>query len=162
MSGCWQERRGGTASGRSCCQLNTALIDDEADPDAGHDEDANDDLCGAGDDHGECDDQDEHEEGVWGIHNIYEIDDMDNRVKDEGKRRDKIRQENGPKKSKPTFLPKKHCTCSHIYGKEVIREIDCLKKISFKLFDFENTLENLVGDETPQKTMHAINITKVT
>ena len=106
-SGCWQERRGGTASGRSCCQLNTALIDDEADPDAGHDEDGGDDLCAAGDDHGECDDQDEHEEGVWGIHNIYEIDDMDKRVKDERKRRDKIRQENGPKKSKPTFLPNK-------------------------------------------------------
>ena len=32
LSVCWQERGGGTASGLSCCQLNTALIDDHADP----------------------------------------------------------------------------------------------------------------------------------
>ena len=31
LSVCWQERGGGTASGLSCCQLNTALIDDHAD-----------------------------------------------------------------------------------------------------------------------------------
>ena len=36
VGGCWQERRGGTASGLSCCQLNTALIDDSG---PGHDED---------------------------------------------------------------------------------------------------------------------------
>ena len=36
-SACWQERRGGTASGLSCCQLNTALIDDEGDSDGGED-----------------------------------------------------------------------------------------------------------------------------
>ena len=63
MSGCWQERRGGTASGLSCCQLNTALIDDEGDPDGGHDEDGDNEVCGDGDDHGECDDQDDQEEG---------------------------------------------------------------------------------------------------
>ena len=36
VGGCWQERRGGTASGLSCCQLNTALIDDSG---PGRDED---------------------------------------------------------------------------------------------------------------------------
>ena len=37
VGGCWQERRGGTASGLSCCQLNTALIDDEGDSDGDED-----------------------------------------------------------------------------------------------------------------------------
>ena len=61
LSGCWQERRGGTASGLSCCQLNTALIDDDADHDPGDDEDGH---GGDGGDGGEsgggggCDDQD--------------------------------------------------------------------------------------------------------
>ena len=65
LSGCWQERRGGTASGLSCCQLNTALIDDEADHDPGDDEDDEDgdggDGYGGGDGDGGdggCDDQD--------------------------------------------------------------------------------------------------------